>query len=94
MREGLFVFHRQGACIGIGALRSGWKLATKRAGLAGRLVYDLRRTAARDFRRAGVDEGTIMGVRHREWPVHGVQFHPESILTAQGMHLLRNFLEM
>jgi anthranilate synthase/aminodeoxychorismate synthase-like glutamine amidotransferase len=41
-----------------------------------------------------VDEGTIMGVRHREWPVHGVQFHPESILTAQGMHLLRNFLEM
>jgi len=62
VRDGLFVFHRRGACIGIGALRSGWKRATKRAGLAGRLVHDLRRTAARDFRRAGVDEGTIMAV--------------------------------
>jgi anthranilate synthase/aminodeoxychorismate synthase-like glutamine amidotransferase len=41
-----------------------------------------------------VDEGTIMGVRHREWPVHGVQFHPESVLTGEGMRLLRNFLEM
>lgn len=40
------------------------------------------------------DEGTIMGVRHRAWPLHGVQFHPESVLTAVGKHLLRNFLEM
>ena len=36
----------------------------------------------------------IMGVRHREFPVHGVQFHPESILTEGGKQLLSNFLEM
>ena len=36
----------------------------------------------------------IMGIRHREFPVHGVQFHPESILTEGGKQLLANFLEM
>ena len=38
-------------------------------------------------------DGVIMGVRHRELQVEGVQFHPESILTPQGMALLANFLE-
>jgi len=41
---------------------------------------------------AHTDDGIIMGVRHRELPVEGVQFHPESILTAAGHDLLKNFL--
>ncbi|HUB66099.1 MAG TPA: aminodeoxychorismate/anthranilate synthase component II [Candidatus Methylacidiphilales bacterium] len=39
-------------------------------------------------------EGEIMGVRHRAYPVHGVQFHPESILTRHGKDLLKNFLRL
>jgi anthranilate synthase/aminodeoxychorismate synthase-like glutamine amidotransferase len=38
-------------------------------------------------------EGEVMGVRHRELPIEGVQFHPESALTPQGMNILRNFLK-
>jgi len=39
-------------------------------------------------------EGEIMGVRHKQWPLHGVQFHPESFLTVEGPRLLENFLNL
>ena len=41
---------------------------------------------------AETDEGEIMGLQHREFPIHGVQFHPESILTSEGLKLIQNFL--
>jgi len=43
---------------------------------------------------ADTAEGEIMGLQHREFPVHGVQFHPESILSREGKDLLRNFLTL
>lgn len=43
---------------------------------------------------AFTEEGEIMGVRHKQYPVYGVQFHPESILTTYGTRILRNFLEV
>jgi len=43
---------------------------------------------------AWTDENEIMGVRHKTWPLHGVQFHPESFLTEEGPRLLKNFVEM
>jgi len=47
-------------------------------------------TAWTEYEDGSIEE--IMGVRHREYPVHGVQFHPESILTEHGHALLQNFL--
>ncbi len=41
---------------------------------------------------ASTTDGLIMGVRHRQWPLYGVQFHPESIATPEGPKLLANFL--
>ena len=40
------------------------------------------------------NDGTVMALRHRTFPIHGVQFHPESIMTREGQHLLRNFLNI
>ena len=43
---------------------------------------------------AWLEDGTIMGLQHRDLPIHGVQFHPESIASEHGHKLLRNFLDM
>jgi len=43
---------------------------------------------------ARTGDGEVMGLRHRTWPLEGVQFHPESYRTGAGLDLLRNFLKV
>jgi anthranilate/para-aminobenzoate synthase component II len=40
------------------------------------------------------EDGTIMGVKHRTFPVNGIQFHPESILTNEGRNLIKNWMQL
>ncbi len=54
-----------------------------------------KETLSADFEiSASTKEGEIMGIRHREYLLEGIQFHPESILTPQGKRLIKNFLDL
>jgi anthranilate/para-aminobenzoate synthase component II len=61
-------------------------VATRYHSLAAISLPDVLEVAARS------EDGVVQSVRHRELPITGVQFHPESIMTTEGMALLKNFL--
>ncbi len=58
------------------------------------LIVDRERLPAHLEITAETDDGIIMGLQHRDYPIYGVQFHPESILTPAGKQLLGNFLSI